>query len=300
MVVDAPRICFKVSPWLNLYYSLEVGAGSYVYILSQEYAEIMKTVFPQDLRKRFVEIHEPQRFSWRIKSSLFNGISKIKMEESLTNLAKEHYFILKEAYRYYESYWKGVSPILEEVAGHLETVRLDLEALLEEASAVTLIPWKVEELDIFILDAPTGEPVGNQAIGYGTRIGVPFFHLILHEATHMLVEHKVCDIAQKYTNEWHASYIDEAVNNLLSNTIFSSFEPTRIEKMKEVDNEIRKLVPSISMEKFIEQHEKRQKYLTYYRKLLQEDWQTLVKERKNLEQMVSILLEKHKAEIKSD
>ena len=84
----SPKTYFHVSPFLNLYYSLEVSTGTIVEVYNEEYAEQMKRFFPEQVMKTFKELHERQRFSWRIKSCLFDRISENNLKDSMLLLAK--------------------------------------------------------------------------------------------------------------------------------------------------------------------------------------------------------------------
>ena len=57
---------------MNLYHSLEVATGTIIEAYDEEHAEQMKKVFPDQVLKKFKELHYEQRFSCRIKSCLFS------------------------------------------------------------------------------------------------------------------------------------------------------------------------------------------------------------------------------------
>jgi len=43
----------------------------------------VKEVFPESVLKRFAQLADSQRFSWKLKSCLFDGISQSRLEKSL-------------------------------------------------------------------------------------------------------------------------------------------------------------------------------------------------------------------------
>ena len=53
---DTPEIYFHVSSSLNLYYSLEVATGSIKEGYNEEYAELMKNVFPEDIARARTDV----------------------------------------------------------------------------------------------------------------------------------------------------------------------------------------------------------------------------------------------------
>ena len=88
---DSPRTHFHVSPFLNLYYSLEVSTGTIIEAYNEEYAEQMKEVFPKRILEGFKDLHYSQKFSWRVKSCLFDRISEKKLRHSMHLLATEFF-----------------------------------------------------------------------------------------------------------------------------------------------------------------------------------------------------------------
>ena len=49
---DSPEIAFHVSPFINLYYSLEVSTGTVMEVYVEEYAKQMKKVFPKNVLEK--------------------------------------------------------------------------------------------------------------------------------------------------------------------------------------------------------------------------------------------------------
>jgi len=127
-------IRFHVSPSLNLYYSLEVATGSVKEAYNEEYAKLMKEVFPESVLKRFVELTDSQRFPWKLKSCLFDGISQSRLEKSLLLHARDYYHMLREAFSSYQEYWEEVRSRLRKAEAELGKVREDYEALIVMAS----------------------------------------------------------------------------------------------------------------------------------------------------------------------
>jgi len=75
-------IKFRVSPFMNLYYSLEVATGSVKEAYNEEYAKRMKEIFPEDILERFARLSNCQRFSWLLKFCLSKEISQSKLEKT--------------------------------------------------------------------------------------------------------------------------------------------------------------------------------------------------------------------------
>ena len=169
---DSPRTHFHVSPFLNLYYSLEVSTGTVKEVYNEEYAEQMKAVFPKQILERFKELHDSQKFSWRVKSCLFDRISDQKLNESMLLLANEFDSLLNEAFSYYKQYWGKISPSLISAKKVLQRNKSQLEELLAMTSDLLQIPSRSNELHIELVDPFTGEPVGENAIAFG--IGLNF------------------------------------------------------------------------------------------------------------------------------
>lgn len=293
-MTDTPEIYFHVSPYLNLYYSLEVATGTIREVYDEEYAEKMSKVFPERTLKRFKLLHDEQRFSWKIKSCLFDKISKNKLKGSMLLLADQLNDLLNEAYSDYQIYWKKVGPDLIRAGEWLEENKKELKKLLAIGSDLLQMSWRISELHIQIVDPFTGEPTGENtmSLGLGPAVSMPSIYLvpgsyflILHEAQHILVGDSVRRVAEKYVTEEHAEYIDEAFMNMISSSILKrdekfrdkflkamevakklNFPPTSyLEKPKTPEGEIHKAF-----------HEKRNRYIKYYRKLLQDDWEELL------------------------
>jgi len=313
MMWNSPRTHFHVSPSLNLYYSLEVSTGTVMEVYNEEYAKQMKEVFPERILETFKELHDRQRFSWRAKSSLFDGISEKRLEESMLLLANEFNDFLNEAFSHYQTHWKKISSNLMSAREALEEHKGELEALLATISDLLRIPWEIKELYVQLVDPFTGEPVGKNviALGIGSITSLPStdlatvgYFFILHEATHILVWDTIRKIAAGYATEEHAEYIDEAVMNLITGTVMKrsgfwerflkameeaaklKFPPTsRIEKPTTPEGEICKA-----------RHEKRNRYIMYYQKLFQADWEELIR-KKPFSKIIENLLEANMAKI---
>lgn len=230
---NIPEPDFHVSPFLNLYYSLEVSTGTIPEEYNREYANRMKAVFPGPILQRFKELHDRQRFSWRAKACLGDMISEDKLRESMLMLAGELKDLLAEGFSLYQTYWKEIEPNLISAREALTANKGELEALLGTISESLQTPWKIEDLHIQLVDPFTGEPIGKDAIalGIGSVTALPAkdltavsYFFILHEAAHILVWDTVRNIAEKYTTEEHAEYIDEAVMNLICQSAIKHVE----------------------------------------------------------------------------
>lgn len=314
---DNPEVYFRVSPSLNLYYSLEVATGTIIEEYNEEYAEQMKKVFPEQILKKFKNLHDTQRFSWKIKSCLFDEISENRLENSMLLLANEFNDLLNDAFSHYQMYWKKVGPNLIKAREVLEENKKECERLLATVSNLLNIPWRIGELLIQLVDPFTGEPMGKNTLclGIGSIASIPStdltaisYFFILHEATHILIWDSIRTMAEKYTTEEHAEYIDEAVMNLISNSILKREEkfrdkfwiamqvakklkfppPSYLEKPKTIEGEIYKA-----------RHEKRNRYITYYRKLFQNDWERLLAKDEMFSNIIENLLEKHAEKIEN-
>lgn len=302
-------IRFSVSPFMNLYYSLEVATGSIKEAYNEEFAKRMKEIFPEDILERFARLSNSQRFSWLLKSCLSKEISRSKLEKSLLSLAREYHQLLTEAFSSYQGYWKQTQSSLLRVKGELEKVRESCQSLITTASEVLNLPLKTKKLDVYILDAPAGEPIDRKAIAYGASLQVPFFALILHEATHTLIGEKIRIESRKYTNDEHAEYIDEAIANLITNSVFSCLKPALMDELVQTEKAIRGIATSFPHgeepeteegRKALQRHDKRNRYIKYYIQTFETDWSTLVKQKKDFHQLVIRLLKGNADKIKHD
>lgn len=305
---QGPVIRFHISPFLNLYYSLEVATGSVKEAYNEEYAKRMKEIFPENILKSFARLSERQSFSWMLKSCLFDEISQSKLEEALSSLARDYYQVLGEAFSSYQEYWEKAHSNLRRAKAELEEVKEDYQALIVMASDMANIPLKMKKLDIYILDAPTGESINDNAIGYGVSLQVPFFLLILHETMHILVGQTIRVLSRKYTNDEHAEYIDEAIVNLITNSVFSRLEQTLMKKFVQTEKSIKKLVPPLPLysekpetvegQEALQRHDKRNRYIKYYRQIFENDWTELMKQKKDFDKLIITLLERNMDKIK--
>lgn len=311
-----PRTSFHVSPFLNLYYSLEASTGTIIEVYNEEYAEQMKEVLPKRILERFKELHYSQRFSWRVKSCLFDEISEKKLRDSMLLLANDFYQLLSEAFSFYEQYWEEVSPSLISARKVLETNKDQLEDLSDMTSDLLQIPWRCDELHIQLVEPFTGEPIGENviALGIGPIVSLPATELaaisymfISHEARHILVGDTIRKIAEKYTTEEHAEYIDEAVMNLIRGSL--------VKRKPEFQLKLRKAIKAAAELKFPPpsytrtpstpegeiwkaRHERRNHYLGYYRELFQSDWEELLETKEPFPKVLEILLLRNREKIK--
>jgi hypothetical protein len=302
------RIRFSVSPFMNLYYSLEVATGSIKEAYNEEFAKRMKEIFPEDILERFARLSNNQRFSWLLKSCLSREISRSKLEKSLLSLAREYHQLLTEAFSSYQGYWKQTQSSLLRVKGELEKVRESCQSLITTVSEVLNLPLKTEKLDVYILDAPAGEPIDHKAIAYGASLQVPFFALILHETTHILVGEKIRLASRKYTSDEHAEYVDEAIMNLITKSVLSRLEPAQMKELVQTEKSIRRIVTGFpphsddpKTEKgreALQRHDKRNSYIKYYIQTFETDWSELVKQKKDFHQLVTALLQGNANRIK--
>lgn len=170
----------------------------------------------------------------------------------------------------------------------------ECEKLLATASDLLSIPWRTGELHIQLVDPFTGEPIGKNTLclGIGSIASIPStdltaisYFFILHEVTHILVWDSIRTAAEKYVTEEHAEYIDEAVMNLISNSIVKREEKFRVKfwKAMELAKNLKFPPPSylekpktVEGEIYKARHEKRNCYITYYRILFQNDWEGLL------------------------
>ncbi len=303
-------IKFRVSPFMNLYYSLEVATGSVKEAYDEGYAEQMKEIFPENILERFELLSDRQRFSWLLKSCLSEEISKIRLEQSLSSLAREYNQLLTEAFSSYQEYWKQVQSSLLRIKRKLEKVRETCQSLIIMASNVVNLPLKTKKLDVYILDAPAGEPINHKAMAYGASLQVPFFALILHEATHSLIGEKIRVVSRKYTNNEHAEYIDEAIVNLVTKSVLSCLKPALMEGLVQTEKAIRRIATSFHPHgeepktdkgrEASQRHDKRNRYIKYYIQTFETDWSTLVKQKRDFHQLVIALLEGNADKIKHD
>ena len=311
----SPRTHFHVSPFLNLYYSLEVSTGTVMEVYNEEYAEQMKEVFPKHILERFKELHDSQKFSWRVKSCLFERVSEKRLRESMLLLANESDDLLNEAFSYYQPYWEKISPSLISAKEVLEESKSQLEQLLAMTSDLMQIPWRTKELHIQLVDPFTGEPVGENVIslGVGSMASLPSadlatisFFFISHEASHVLVWDTVRKIAEEHTTEEHTEYIDEAVMNLIRESLVKR-NPGLQKRFRKAMKTALKLkfpppsytgTPSTPEGKVWKaRHERRNRHIGYYRKLFQHDWEELLSRRKPFFKVIEILLERNKERI---
>lgn len=173
----------------------------------------------------------------------------------------------------------------------LEANKSQLEELLAMTSDLLQIPWRCEDLHIQLVDPFTGEPVGENVIALGigsivslqpTELATISYLFISHEATHILVWDTIRKIAEKYTTEEHAEYIDEAVMNLIRGSL--------VNRKPEFQSKLRKAMKAAAKVKFPPpsyigtpstpegeiwkaRHERRNNYIGYYRELFQRDWE---------------------------
>lgn len=313
----SPKTYFHVSPFLNLYYSLEVSTGTIVEVYNEEYAEQMKRVFPEQILKISKELHDSQRFSWRIKSCLSDRISQNKLKKSMLLLTNEFNDLLTNAFSYYQTYWKRVSPNLVRARKVLEENKNELERFLAMTSDLLQIPWRIKELHIQLVDPFTGEPIGENAVSFGvgpiaslpsTDLAAISDFFISHEARHILVWDSIRRIAEKYTTEEHAEYIDEAVMNLIRNSIVKRDDEFKEKFWKAIEVAKKMNFPPPSYigkaetyegKIYKERHKKRNRYITYYKNLFQEDWEELLAKNKPFSKVIENLLKRNMEKIKN-
>ncbi len=299
---------FRVSPFMNLYYSLEVATGSVKEAYNEEYAKRMKEIFSEEILESFARLSNRQRFSWLLKSCMSEEISQSKLEKSLLSLASEYHRLLTEAFSRYQVYWKQIQSDLLRVKSELEKVRESCQSLIITASEVLNLPLKSKKLDVYILDAPAGEPINHKAIAYGASLQVPFFALILHEAIHTLVDEKIRIASKKYTNDEHAEYIDEAIMNLIAKSTLSHLDPTQMKELLQTEKSIRRIITGFpphdqgpqteKQREALHRHDKRDRYIKQYIQTFETEWSTLVKQKKNFHQLIIALLQGNADKIK--
>lgn len=312
----APQIVFHVSPSLNLYYSLEVATGTIIEAYDEEYALKMKKIFPYNILKRFKELHEPQRYSFRVKTSLFNGISVERLKNSMLTLSSEFYELLKKAYPHYEKHWNEIGSALLKAKNILEKQKAEYGTLISSVSNLLKIPWEIEELRVQLVDPFTGEPIGRNIIslGIGSIASLPASDLatvssffILHEATHILVGDIIRKTSKKYTTEEHSEYIDEAVMNLISSSVLNREIQFKERFGKSMDKASEMNFPPTSHLRKTEsyesklhraRHAKRNHYIKYYKTLLQDDWDEMLTTNYLFPSLMKKLLENNIADIR--
>jgi len=103
---------FRVSPFLNLYYGLEVTTGTVAESYNEDYGERMSKLFPEQILREFEELHDAQKLSWRVKQCLFEGISESRLNESMSLLSDRFTDLLNDAFSYYREYWEEHGPSL--------------------------------------------------------------------------------------------------------------------------------------------------------------------------------------------
>jgi len=216
---------------------------------------------------------------------------------------------LSEAFSSYQKYWTHIQSSLLRVKGELEKVRESCQSLITLASQMVNLPLKTKKLDVYILDAPAGEPINHKAIAYGPSLQVPFFILILHETTHVLVGEKIRVASRKYTNDEHAEYIDEAIMNLITKSVLSCLNPASREELVQTEKSIRRIATGflphgeeeLKTEKgreALHRHDKRNRYIKYYVQTFETDWSTLMKQNKDFHQLAIALLQRNADKIK--
>jgi hypothetical protein len=177
------------------------------------------------------------------------------------------------------------------------------------ASDVIHLPLKTKKLDVYVLDAPAGEPINHNAIAYGVSLQVPFFALIVHETTHTLIGEKIRIESRKYTNDEHAEYIDEAIVNLITNSVLSCLRLAPMDELVQTEKAIRRIATSFRHgeepkthkgQEASQRHDKRNRYMKYYIQTFETDWSTLVKQKKNFHQLIIALLKGNADKIKHD
>jgi len=176
------------------------------------------------------------------------------------------------------------------------------------ASDMLGIPLRMKELDVYLLDAPSGEPIGDRAIGFGMRLPVPSFLLVLHEAIHVLVGQTIRLLSGRYTDDEHAEYIDEAIVNLITSSVLSRLKPSLKEKFDQTEKTIKRLVSplppyserpeTVEGREALQRHNTRNRYIEYYREAFKDDWTKLTKQKRDFNRVIAALLERNSNRIK--
>jgi len=176
----------------------------------------------------------------------------------------------------------------------LEANKKDCENLLAGVSDLLRIPWEMKELYVYLVDPFTGEPIERNTVCLGigpicslspTDLCAVSYFFISHEAAHILVWDLVRTVARRFTTEAHAEYVDEAVMNLIMNSVLRKEEAFGERFQKAIQEAGRLGFPPTSYvqkpvthegELWRARHEERNHYITYYRELLQDEWNELL------------------------
>lgn len=196
-----PRVEFRVSLPLNLYYHLQLSCGINPHLRNEKYQKEFSSTVPKDLGFDLYFAQDWYLFTQRFfietlgrahdLSSLEEGFTKGFENYIKGELLPKLVEILNKAYRSYEAYWRKREPELERIRREIEVRWRECEErAFAKIRELTKLNWKKGLYTVHLVDSLGygGLVFGEGHYAIGVSEPETFLHLLIHELVHDNIE----------------------------------------------------------------------------------------------------------------
>lgn len=192
-----PRLEFRVSLPLNLYYHLQLSCGTNPHLKNESYQREFSPMVPKEACWEFYFAQDRYWFTQRFFiEALGRAQDLASLEEGFTRrfegyvkaeLLPELAEILKEAYSSYEPYWQKRYPELERTREEIEARWRECEEeVFTKIEELAKLDWKSELYTVHLVDSLSygGLVFGEGHYAIGACDCKTFLHILIHELIH--------------------------------------------------------------------------------------------------------------------
>jgi len=242
-----PKVEFRVSLPLNLYYHLQLSCGTNPHLKNERYRKEFSLTVPKDLCRDFYFLQDQYWFTQRFfietlgraqdLSSLEEGFAKGFEEYVRRELLPKLAEILKRAYGSYEPYWRKRYPELERTKRKIEARWQEYEEeVFFKIGELTKLDWKSELYIVHLVDSLGygGLVFGEGHYAIGASEPKTFLHILIHELIHDNIKPAVRNVHMELgLSQDQEDAIDETFARLIEMEVTKAVVPWAEEPLEQ-------------------------------------------------------------------
>uniref|UniRef100_UPI00257B5D3E hypothetical protein n=1 Tax=Candidatus Borrarchaeum sp. TaxID=2846742 RepID=UPI00257B5D3E len=237
------KIKFIINPFQNLIYHLERASESFKDLFSEKYKAKAENLTPASTFSEFARALNQTIISQSLKQRLSDLVMPDEIPATVNQIfsgfaARLTEVLLGDVDRYLNVWREELQPKLESFQNALKSIKKDVKESFKRIESLTLIPFKFDNLEIFLVDA-LSEEYGSMSEILGLRslaLGIMNTTEALKEIAFSLAKLNLGDTVSKSLPEDLAEE-EQNVNNALVKLIVNEIQ-TFLTMPLEVKNKV--------------------------------------------------------------
>ncbi len=225
------KIKFIINPFQNLIYHLERASESFKDLFSEKYKVKANSLTPASTFIEFARALNQTIISRSLKQRLSDLVMPDEIPTTVNQIfsgfaAKITEVLLGDVDRYLNVFREELQPKLESYQKSLKSIMKEIEESFKRIETLTLIPFKFDQLEIFLVDA-LSEEYGSISEILGLRslaLGIMHTTDALKEIALSLAKLNLGDIIRKNLPEDLNEEEEQNVNNALAKLIANEIQ----------------------------------------------------------------------------